>query len=194
MVLLRTLTVLRAAPAVALVAALLGGCAAETSRVPAPPREQAAVTPAPLDVPEGAQRVEVRWVTDGDTLTVRAVGRGALPRGVDTTVRLLEIDTPESKHPDLPVQCFAPRATRALERLAPAGSTAWLVADREGSDRYHRALRYLWNADGVFVNERLVRRGFARAVLYAPNDRFIDRIRAAEGEARHRDRGLWGAC
>lgn len=194
MVLLRTLIVLRAVPAVVLAAGLLSGCAAETSRVPTVPRQQATVTPAPLDVPEGAQRVEVRWVTDGDTLTVRAVRRGPLPRGVDTTVRLLEIDTPESQHPDLPVQCFALRATRALERLAPVGSSAWLVADREESDRYHRALRYLWNADGVFVNERLVRRGLARAVLVAPNDRFIDRVRAAEDDARRNGRGLWGAC
>lgn len=184
----------RAAAPVALLAALLTGCTWGPAPVAAPPTPDVVVTPARLDVPEGAQRVEVRWVTDGDTLTVRAAGPGVLPRGVDTQVRLLEVDAPESKHPDLPVQCFALRATGALERLAPAGSTAWVLPDEEGTDRYGRALRYLWNADGVFVNERLVRRGLARALLVEPNDRHIDRIEAAEADARRHRRGLWRAC
>lgn len=163
----------------------------------ADPRPETTPAPAVLrasGVPAGAQRVEVRWVSDGDTLTVRAVRRGVLARGVDEPVRLLEVDTPESKDPDLPVQCFAVRATRALERLVPPGSTAWVVPDTDLRDRYDRALLYLWNADGVFVNERLVRRGFARAVLYPPNDRHIALIREAEADARKHRRGLWGSC
>ncbi len=45
-----------------------------------------------------------------------------------------------------------------------------------------------------FVNQALVRGGFARAVLYEPNDRYIDLMREAEADARAADTGLWGAC
>jgi micrococcal nuclease len=157
------------------------------------PGDRAAAS-APLAVPAGAQRVEVVWISDGDTFGARAVRRGVLPEGVDETVRLLEVDTPESKAPGRPVECFAERATRALERMLPRGSTAWVQADRELRDRYGRALLYVWNDAGVFVNERLVRRGFARAVLFEPNDRHIERLRVAEGQARRAGRGLWSAC
>lgn len=168
-----------------------GGCAL-TAGSGTPPREPTPATRA--EVPDDAQRVEVRWVSDGDTVGVRAEGRGVLAAGEDTTVRLLLVDTPESKHRDLPVQCFAQRATRATERLLPEGSRAWVQADRELLDQYDRALLYVWNADGTFVNERLVRRGFARVEWYRPNDRHLDRIRAAERAARDAGRGLWSHC
>ena len=62
------------------------------------------------------------------------------------------------------------------------------------SDPYDRALLYVWNDEGVFVNLELVRSGAARAVLYEPNDRYIDQMRRAEADARDAGRGLWGAC
>lgn len=179
------------AGAVAL-AAVLTGCSSAPLAAPAPDRARPTV--APLGIPADAQRVEVRWISDGDTVGVRAEGRGVLAAGADTTVRLLLIDTPESKHRDLPVQCFAQRATRATERLLPEGSDAWVQADRELLDQYDRALLYVWNTDGTFVNERLVRRGFARVEWYRPNDRHLDRIRAAERAAREAGRGLWSHC
>jgi micrococcal nuclease len=155
------------------------------------------VSPTPRGqsaIPQGAQQVEIAWVSDGDTVAVRALRPGVLAVGSLEHVRLLEIDTPESKNPHLPVQCFALRATKATERLLPKGSVAWVAPDRDLRDRYGRALLYVWNADGVFVNLRLVRRGFARAVLFRPNDLHIDVMRAAETEARAAGRGLWSAC
>lgn len=40
----------------------------------------------------------------------------------------------------------------------------------------------------------MVARGFARALLYEPNDAFIDGMYWAERAARADDRGLWGHC
>ncbi|MDO7867614.1 thermonuclease family protein [Nocardioides jiangxiensis] len=182
--------------------ALVGGCASPGGDlvgrpVTTGPNPSSASTPPPgggLRRPTDAQRVVVRWVTDGDTVTLRAVRRGALPLQVDTHVRLLEIDTPESKDPDLPVQCLALRATAATERLLPRGSTAWVQTDRELHDRYGRTLGYVWNAHGVFVNEALVRRGLARVLFFRPNDRHLARMRSAEAAARAAGRGLWTRC
>ena len=166
---------------------------ASPSRV-APPGHEGA-TSTPRGVPAGAVAVKVLRHTDGDTLHVLPlVTSGALLRGMDTTVRLLEIDTPESVDPSQPVQCYSRAASRELARLLPVGSKAWADEDSEALDPYGRTLLYLWTADGRFVNLEMVRRGAARAVLFEPNDRYIARMRSAQDTAQSAQRGLWGAC
>jgi micrococcal nuclease len=146
-------------------------------------------------VPAEAERAQVTDHVDGDTLRLQGSPESrVLEPGAETTVRLLEIDTPESVDPSSPDQCFATRASRALERLLPLGSTAWVVPDRELLDPYGRTLLYLWTDSGVFVNLEMVERGLARAVLFEPNDAYIERMRRAEARARARSVGLWGAC
>jgi micrococcal nuclease len=150
---------------------------------------------ATRSVPVGAQEVTVSRHTDGDTLHVVAVDRGAaVATGVDTTVRLLEIDAPESVDPRTPPQCFGGGASRRLAELLPVGSHAWVLPDRELLDPFGRTLLYLWNDDGTFVNMAMVREGMAKAVLYEPNDAYIDLLRQAERRARKAHAGLWRAC
>lgn len=149
-------------------------------------------------MPTGAQSATVVSITDGDTLHVRATRPGpVLGATRELTVRLLEIDTPETLDPSQPVACFGPAATEALTRLAPPGSAVWVLADEELIDPYDRTLLYVWSVRGgrsTFVNLALVRNGYARAVLYEPNDRYIGLMRRAEAQARTAGRGLWGAC
>lgn len=141
-------------------------------------------------MPAGAQPARVRAVVDGDTLHLVGSGSGPLP-STDERVRLLEIDAPEIHGT---VECFGREATAALTQLTPVGSTVRVAADRELRDRYGRPLLYVWNADGVFVNEQLVRAGAAAPLLIKPNDRYIDIMRAAEQDARARKSGQWGTC
>jgi micrococcal nuclease len=149
----------------------------------------------PSGVPAAAVPVRVLRHTDGDTLhVVPAAASGALVAGADTTVRLLEIDTPESVDPNNPVECFSRRASSRLQELLPLGTRAWAVEDAEALDPFDRTLLYLWNADGQFVNEAMIEEGFAKAVLFEPNDLYIREMRAAERRARVADRGLWGVC
>ena len=134
-------------------------------------------------------------LVDGDTLIVRrATGvPGVLPAG-ETRVRLLEVDTPESVTPGVPVECYGPEATRDLAELTPPGSVVRVVRDRQLLDVYGRTLLYVWNARGQFVNLELVRSGAAEAVLYAPNDRYIDVMGRAEAQARRAGAGRWSRC
>ena len=149
----------------------------------------------PHGVPAGAADAVVVDHVDGDTIKLRAAGRNEyLARNDVTTVRLLEIDTPESVDPSKPVQCYARRASAALERLLPVGAHVWVKRDRDLIDPYGRTLLYLWTTRGVFVNLALVRRGLARAVLFEPNAEHIRLMRAAERRARSASRGLWDAC
>ena len=148
------------------------------------------------DVPAEAQRGRVVRIVDGDTIIV-AVDRpgGPIPAGDNHRVRLLEIDTPESVRPNYPVECGGGNATAFAKQELPAGSTVYLLADREDKDGFGRYLRYAWDFEGEFYNEKAVAEGYARAVLYQPNDLYIDRIRQAENSARQAQRGVWGeAC
>jgi micrococcal nuclease len=177
-----------------------------TPRTPAAPSESASPaaaavatarpTPAataPAGVPDGVQAAVVERIVDGDTLWVRVdEPGGSLPANASHQIRLLIIDTPETKHPSKPVECGGPEATEFAARMLPVGSTVHLLADQEDTDRYGRFLRYLWTADGTFFNVEAVRQGMGRVTVYQPNDRYEAQMRQAEAEAKANDRGMWG--
>ena len=126
-------------------------------------------------------------VVDGDTLRV------ALGDRVER-VRYIGIDTPESKRPDTPVQCFARAAARANARLV-GGERVRLVLDVEQRDRFGRLLAYVYRArDGLLANAALVRGGYARTLTVPPNVRYAKRFAALAAWARRAGRGLWSAC
>jgi micrococcal nuclease len=124
-------------------------------------------------------------VDDGDTIEVR--------RGNDTdVVRLLGVDTPETHHPTKPVQCYGPEAAAFTQRRL-TGALVVLEGDVEPRDLYGRRLAYVL-VDGRRFNDELLRRGYARLLVIAPNRAHGRELLDAELEARHRDRGLWGEC
>jgi micrococcal nuclease len=130
----------------------------------------------------------VREVIDGDTISV-AFG----PHTED--VRLIGIDTPETKHPTKPVGCYGPEASAYTAELLPSGTPVDLERDREERDVYGRLLAYvLRRSDGLFVNLELVRGGFAEILTVAPNTAHTRAFTAAAAEARQQGRGLWTAC
>lgn len=128
-------------------------------------------------------------VVDGDTVKVRPT-----PTAPIETVRLIGIDTPETKHPRLPVQCFGPEASAEAKRLL-AGKRVVLERDpsQGDRDRYGRKLRYVWRGN-TLINEQLVRGGFAREYTYRTSYRYQWRFRDAQRLARGEQRGLWGKC
>ena len=152
----------------------------------------AAVGAALLTGRDGAAPAEPRAgrvvsVTDGDTIRVRFGGRVE-------RVRYIGVDTPESRRPGTPVQCFARRAAQENARLV-SGRRVRLVLDVEARDRFGRMLAYVYRAgDGRFVNAALVRGGYARPLTIPPNVRFADRFARLAADARRSGRGLWSAC
>ncbi len=126
-------------------------------------------------------------VVDGDTIHVQ-VG------DVREKVRYIGIDTPETKDPRRPVQCYGQRASNRNAALVD-GERVRLVPDVRARDRYGRLLAYVYRArDGLFVNEDLVRRGYARALRVPPDVRHSERFAALAREAEQRGLGLWSAC
>ncbi len=140
---------------------------------------------------QGTERDEgqarVLRVVDGDTILVSIDGRRE-------RVRYIGMDTPESVAPDQPVECYGPAAAKENEQLV-GGRTVTLTTDKDPRDRYGRLLAYVRREpDGLFVNEELVRRGFATTLEIAPNVRYAGALQALQREARDAGRGLWGAC
>lgn len=152
------------------------------------------IPPAPPSVPAEAQAATIDSVVDGDTIWVIAESPGPLTEGERHKVRLLEIDAPELYGAGGRPECGARESREFLRTRLYEGSTVHLVSDRTERDRYDRALRYIWDAKGRFINRILVREGHARAVLFEPNDHFINTIRQAESEARVSKAGLWETC
>lgn len=145
----------------------------------------------PIDFPVGANG-RVRRVVDGDTVVVDIAIGG---RVVTETVRLIGIDTPETKKPDTPVECFGPEATRRTESLLPPDTWVTLTLDRETRDAFDRLLAYVhrWR-DGSFVNLVLVAEGYASVLPIAPNTSRATEFQRAQATARTARLGMWGTC
>lgn len=136
----------------------------------------------------GPGAATVERVVDGDTLVVRVAGR-------EDRVRLIGVDTPETRKPDSPVECFGAEASARLAELLPEGSAVTMVRDVEPRDRYDRLLAYVYrDDDDLFVNLAMAADGYAAAYTYPPNVAHADEIIAAAAEARDEGRGLWSAC
>jgi len=73
-----------------------------------------------------------------------------------------------------------------------------LAKDVSETDKYNRLLRYVYvkrdNGNLIFINDYLVRQGFAKASTYPPDVKFATQFVEAEREARENQRGLWGKC
>ena len=114
---------------------------------------------------------------------------GSASREKSYTVRLMGVDTPETKHPTKTVEYFGREA--AFTKAPLEGKTVLLAKDRTGDtvDRYGRWLRYVL-LDGDNFNARLIREGYAHAYRLFP---FSERTEFIElkDQARRRRIGLW---
>ncbi len=138
------------------------------------------------DVDDGAATVVE--IVDGDTLVARFGSR-------TETIRLIGIDTPETVHPDRPVECFGPEASAFLAEVIPPGTEIRVRRDVVARDHFDRLLGYVYRArDDLFVNGEVVAQGFGRPLSIEPNDTYaIEFVRVAH-EAQQANRGVWAAC
>lgn len=133
------------------------------------------------------ERVKVTRVVDGDTINLED-GR---------TVRFIGMDTPETLDPRRPVGCFGKEASNEVKGLLTE-KIVILQTDITDKDKYERILRYIYlpleNGDFLFINDYLVREGFAKVYTYPPDTKYDTQFRQAENEAKLDKKGLWGKC
>jgi micrococcal nuclease len=130
-----------------------------------------------------ADAATVSRIVDGDTLVVTFDGR-------EETLRLLNIDTPETKHPSKEKQCLGDEATDWLEQRLPPGSTIELAFDQEKTDRYGRLLAAVYENDSL-VNAEIAEQGLGVPVTFGDNTAFRQDVDAAHETAKSAQRGLF---
>ena len=129
----------------------------------------------------------VSRVIDGDTIEVEIDGEY-------DTVRFLGIDTPELDTPYTKEECYGPEASAYLKELLK-NQYVYLKPDKQNDDRdkYDRLLRYVFLQDGTFIEEELLKNGYAYNYDYFPFE-FMEQFNSWEQEAREKGLGLWGEC
>jgi micrococcal nuclease len=148
------------------------------------------VPETPEQVAPDRQAAQVVDVVDGDTLKV-------LLDGQEETIRLIGVDTPESVHPQKPVECFGREASAMAQELA-ANQAVQLEADptQDRVDRYGRLLRYVYLPGDMLLNWELIYQGYGFEYTYAVPYAYQAEFQQAERDARANQRGLWApdAC
>ncbi|OIQ03729.1 MAG: hypothetical protein AUK58_01590 [Candidatus Moranbacteria bacterium CG2_30_41_165] len=122
----------------------------------------------------------VKRVVDGDTIEMENGEK----------VRYIGINTPESVDPRRAIECFGKEASAYNKNLVE-GKEVRLVKDVSDRDKYGRLLRFVYLENGTFVNELLVREGYAFVASYPPDISKQDIFRTAEIVAKKEGRGLW---
>jgi micrococcal nuclease len=122
----------------------------------------------------------VTRVVDGDTIILNGNER----------VRLIGVDTPETVHPQEPVEYYGTEASAFTKRLCE-GKSVRLEYDWQKQDKYGRTLAYVYLEDGTFLNAEIIKQGYGHAYTRFPF-KHLEEFRGYEREARENGKGLWG--
>ena len=148
-------------------------------------------------------KAKVERVIDGDTMVVSFVFDDG-SKYLEERVRFLGVDTPETVHPNKPVQYYGKEASDFTKKSL-TDKTVWLQTDVNPKDRYDRMLAYVWlkepkgkdldDEEAIrknMYNARLLLDGYAQLMTIQPNSRYANLFVHFQREAREANKGLWG--
>jgi micrococcal nuclease len=126
-------------------------------------------------------------VVDGDTIDIN-IPDATYPT---TRIRLLGVDTPETKNPHTEIMYFGSEASKFTTDTV-LGQIVFVVMDEKSKprDKYHRLLCFVRLTDGKILNEELVSQGFAYADTRFPHS-FYEEYIQLEKNAEKQKKGLW---
>lgn len=138
--------------------------------------------PAPKPAPK---LYRVTSITDGDTIKVDIDGK-------IETIRFIGMDTPETKDPRKPVQCYGKEASSRMQHYVQSKSVALEADASQGNrDKYDRLLRYVFLEDGTNVALQMIREGYAHEYTYDKPYKYQAAFKAAEATAKANGSGFW---
>jgi len=127
---------------------------------------------------------KVTKVVDGDTIEIQG-GKRIRYIGIDTPERMMRKNDRWIYRP-MP---FAEEAKAYNTRMV-LGKKVRLEMDIEHQDRYGRVLAYVF-LDETFINEEMIRHGYAHLLTIPPNVKYVERFKKALKEAKREKNGLW---
>lgn len=137
----------------------------------------------------------VERVVDGDTIEVKIDGE-------KFKVRLIGVDTPETKHPRKPVEPYGKEASEYTKKKLD-GKKVYLEKDVSDNDRYGRLLRYVWlkkpDKDKKLTEEMLkdnfnltlIKEGYGKSSTFPPDVKYAEIIKEYQREAVKENKGMW---
>ena len=148
-------------------------------------------------------RAKIDRVVDGDTAIVSFMPEDG-SKYLKERVRFLGVDTPETVHPNKPVQYYGKEASD-FTKAQLTDKIVWLQTDVNPKDRYDRMLAYVWLTEPTekdlddeaairanMYNARLLLDGYAQLMTIQPNSRYANLFVHFQREAREANKGLWG--
>lgn len=141
------------------------------------------------------EKATVVRVIDGDTIHLMMDGK-------KYKLRMIGVDTPETVHPNKPVQFYGKEASDYSKRQLK-NKTVYLQKDVSDTDKYGRLLRYVWlerpSSDNpskeeiskYMYNAQLVINGYAYAYSFQPDTRYSDLFASFQHQAQEKSVGLW---
>lgn len=134
---------------------------------------------------------KVTKILDGDTMKVTLIN------GFIITVRLLLIDCPEYKRAKIDQQVFGYEALQYANEILKIGSVVYLEFEGDVvKDKYDRHLAYIWFKEKdrdnyLLYNEEVVRVGLAKVAYIFSQNKYLNRILAAQDEAKFKKLNIW---
>lgn len=148
-------------------------------------------------------KAKIERVVDGDTAIVTFIFDDG-SKYLKERVRFLGVDTPETVHPNKPVQFYGKEASD-FTKSQLTDKTVWLQTDVGARDRYDRMLAYVWLKEPTkkelddesaireyMFNAKLLLGGYAQLMTVQPNSRYSNIFVHLQREAREQKMGLWG--
>ncbi len=152
--------------------------------------EKQLIVTAKMDVPSErsppsdvkGEKVKVTHAIDGDTIVVDLDGK-------EEKVRMILVDTPETKHPQMGVQPFGPEAVEFTAKTLE-GKTVTLELGTQERDKSGKLLAYVWIEDKLF-NNMLLEKGFARVAVSPSDTKYLEEFEATQDKAKKKGIGVW---
>lgn len=126
----------------------------------------------------------VEEVVDGDTVRISHAIDG------EDDVRLIGVDTPETKDPQEEVEPYGEEASNFTESVLD-GEKVELEFDADRKDQYGRLLAYVYPMGDEMFNKDLLEGGYAQVYTVPPNTKYKDEFEAAQKKAKEDDLGIW---
>ena len=129
---------------------------------------------------------KVLRVVDGDAIHIDYNGK-------DEKVRFIGLDTPETKDPRKPIQCFGREATVKMTELAENKNVRLEFDKTQGErDKYGRILAFVYSKDSKNLAYEMIRQGYGNEYTYNSNPyKYQNEFKEAARKAREENKGLW---
>ncbi len=143
------------------------------------------------------QKTTITRIIDGDIIQ-------ALYGGVEKRIRLIGIDSPESRvnrkakkyanmdeHDIKTIIEMGKEAKAYVDGLVKRGDLITIEFDVQKRDKYGRLFCYVYLSNGKMLNGEIVKAGYAILMTIPPNVKYKDMFLREYKYARESKRGLW---